>query len=276
MSKNANQKLKLLYLARILEEESDEGHPLTVSDLITALAHSGIPAERKSIYDDIDALSQFGYDIITARSRGNTYYLGERRFQAPELKLLVDAVQSAKFISESKSRALIKKICGLASRHEGGLMQRQVHVHGRAKTQSERTYYNVDSIQTAIADIKKTDQFKRFSYENKAADYDTLMAAVGIADKVRLKNIIRDGSKDRNSQLESDIEFAESILDADPETKKRFAEEVEKAGITIYDLDLRPMKGDSILILLNNLIVTYLEVRKLLRQHEAKKARPAT
>lgn len=151
MPKSANQKLKLLYLVKILQEESDEAHPLTVSQLISALAQRGIAAERKSIYDDMEQLAHFGYDIVTVRGRGNAYYLGERTFQLPEVKLLVDAVQSAKFISAGKSRELIRKICSLTSRHQGVLMQRQVHVAARAKTQSERAYYNVDAIHSAIA-----------------------------------------------------------------------------------------------------------------------------
>lgn len=151
MARSTNQKFKLLYLAQILERESDEEHPMSVGELIAALERCGIAAERKSIYGDIEALAHFGMDIVTMRRRGNCYYLGERSFQLPELKLLVDAVQSAKFISSGKSQSLIKKLCALASRHEAALMQRQVHVQGRTKTLSERTYYNVDAIQNAIA-----------------------------------------------------------------------------------------------------------------------------
>ena len=169
MPKSANQKLKLLYLLKILEEESDEAHPLGVSELITALGRHGIAAERKSIYDDIELLADFGYDVITTRGRRNAYYLGQRRFEAPELKLLVDAVQSAKFITEGKSRALIKKICGLASRHEGNLLQRQVHVAGRAKTFNERTYYSVDAIQTAIGQNRQI-SFQYFEWAVDAKD----------------------------------------------------------------------------------------------------------
>lgn len=162
MAKSANQKLKLLYLAQILEQESDEEHPLSTSELIAALALHDISAERKSIYDDMDALAQFGLDVMTVRGRSNAYYLGERSFQLPELKLLVDAVESAKFISAGKSRELIKKICSLASRHAGGLMQRQVHVQNRAKTVNERTYYNVDAIQNALG---KNLQISFYYYE---------------------------------------------------------------------------------------------------------------
>ncbi len=150
MPKSPNQKLKLLYLLKILEEESDEAHPLGISELAAALQRHGIAAERKSLYDDMELLALFGYDVIQTRGRRNTYYLGQRRFEGPEMKLLVDAVQSAKFITEGKSRTLIHKICALASRHEAARLGRQVYVAGRAKTFNERTFYSVDAIQTAM------------------------------------------------------------------------------------------------------------------------------
>lgn len=150
LPKSTNQKAKLLHLARILEEQTDQEHPLSVRQLIGALAQQGIAAERKSIYDDVETLRQFGLDVVQLRGRSNLYYLGERRFQLPELKLLVDTVQAAKFITAKKSAELIKKLGGLASRYEAGQLQRQVHVQGRSKTMNERIYYNVDILQAAI------------------------------------------------------------------------------------------------------------------------------
>lgn len=155
MAKSANQKLKLLYLVDILTEESDEEHPLSVADLIERLQRRDIAAERKSIYDDMESLAGYGLDVVTVKGRSNAYFLGERDFQLAEVKLLVDAVQSAKFLTEGKSRELIKKICRLAGRHQGGLLQRQVQVQGRAKTFNERTYYNVDAVHTAMAEDRK-------------------------------------------------------------------------------------------------------------------------
>ena len=152
MAKSPNQKLKLLYLMEILTQESDEEHPLGVADLIQRLENRGITAERKSVYDDMEALSAYGLDIVTVKGRRNGYFLGERDFQLAEVTLLVDAVESAKFLTAGKSRDLIKKICFLAGRHQGALLQRQVQVQGRAKTFNERTYYNVDAIHTAIAE----------------------------------------------------------------------------------------------------------------------------
>lgn len=166
MAKRANQKLKLLYLVKLLSEESDEMHPLSVQDCIAVLARHDIAAERKSIYDDMEMLRQFGYDVVTVRGRSNSYFLGQRDFELPELKLLVDAVGSAKFITTEKSQELIKKICTLTSRHEGGLMRRQVHVSGRPKTINKRIYYNVDTIHTAISENRQI----RFLYTHWIID----------------------------------------------------------------------------------------------------------
>lgn len=155
MPKSPNQKLKLLYLVDILRDESDEEHPLSTADLIERLGRRDITAERKSIYDDMEALTAYGLDVVTVKGRSNAYFLGERDFQLAEVKLLVDAVQSAKFLTAGKSRELIRKICRLAGRHQGGLLQRQVQVQGRAKTFNERTYYNVDALHTAMAEDRK-------------------------------------------------------------------------------------------------------------------------
>lgn len=155
MPKSANQKLKLLYLQHILQQNSDEEHPLTVQQLIDALKTYDISAERKSIYDDVQMLQQFGDDIVVEKGRQNQYYLGERHFQLAELKLLVDAVQSAKFMTAKKSGELIKKISGLVSRYEAARLNRQVYVQGRVKTMNESIYYNVDILQTAIAENRQ-------------------------------------------------------------------------------------------------------------------------
>ena len=113
MAKSPNQKLKLLYLMRLFLERTDEAHPVTVPELIAALGQYGISAERKSLYDDFEALRHFGLDIV---QNGGKYYVGSRDFELPELKLLVDIVQSSKFITEKKTLSLIKKLEGLASR----------------------------------------------------------------------------------------------------------------------------------------------------------------
>ena len=151
MAKSANQKLKPIYLMKILNEKTDENHCLSAQELITELSAYGISAERKSIYDDIECLTQLGFDIVNNKSRTNGgYYLASRDFELPELKLLVDAVQSSRFITQKKSRELISKIEKLAGPYDGKQLQRQVFVAGRVKTENERIYYNVDRIHHAI------------------------------------------------------------------------------------------------------------------------------
>lgn len=153
MPKTTNQKLKLLYLLKILNEKTDENHCLTTQELIDELALYDIKAERKSIYDDIECLNVFGYDVEYIKAKkGGGYYLAERDFELPELKLLVDAVQSSRFITQKKSRELIAKIEKLAGPYEGKQLQRQVFVVGRVKTENESIYYNVDRIHKAIQD----------------------------------------------------------------------------------------------------------------------------
>ena len=152
MAKSEKQKLKLLYIIQCLMEKTDEEHAVTTQEIIDYLALQGITAERKSIYTDIDLLTDFGMDIIKKPGRSGGYTLASRQFELAELKLLVDSVQSAKFITAKKSNELIKKIEGFASKYEASQLQRQVFVAGRVKTMNESIYYNVDRIHTAIAE----------------------------------------------------------------------------------------------------------------------------
>ena len=151
MAKSANQKLKLLYLLKILTEQSDEEHCMSAQALIEALGVYDIKAERKSIYDDIAQLIDFGYDIVLVKAKsGGGYYLAGREFELAELKLLVETVQASRFLTLKKSRELIAKIEKLASKAEAGQLQRQVYVANRIKTANESIYYIVDDIHRAI------------------------------------------------------------------------------------------------------------------------------
>ena len=161
MAKGENQKLKMLYLVKILSEETDDEHSLTTQDIITKLAKYEVSAERKALYRDFEELKAFGLDIISEQVGRNVYYhLGHRDFELPELKLLVDSVQSAKFITEKKSKDLIKKLEALVSKYEAKHLQRQVVISGRVKTMNESVYYNVDAIHEAISSDKQI----RFQY----------------------------------------------------------------------------------------------------------------
>ena len=156
MAKSAGQKLKLLYIVKLLTENTDENHPASTADIIAYLESNGIHSERKSIYDDIAKLIEFGYDIIQVHSRlGGGYYMAGRDFELAELKLLVDAVQSSRFITTRKSRSLIKKLELLAGKHDAGKLQRQVYVAGRIKTENESIYYSIDNIHRAIQENRQ-------------------------------------------------------------------------------------------------------------------------
>jgi len=166
MPKSSNQKLKLLYLRDILLSKSDENHPLTLAQIIDELEACGIAAERKSLYDDLEALRLYGLDIVMKKGKTTGYYVGSRTFELAELKLLVDSVQASKFITHKKSLALIRKLEGFASLYDAQLLQRQVYVANRIKTMNESIYYNVDKIHCAIGQNCKI-SFKYFDYSLK-------------------------------------------------------------------------------------------------------------
>ncbi len=161
MPKSSNQKLKLPILMKIMSEKTDERHGLTMQQIIDELSLYDISAERKSIYSDFEDMEKLGMEVLCDRQgRDHLYHVATREFELPELKLLIDAVQSSKFITEKKSRQLINKVKGLASENEADELQRQVYVQGRIKTMNESIYYNVDEIHNAINSDRKI----RFKY----------------------------------------------------------------------------------------------------------------
>lgn len=166
MAKSSNQKLKILYLMKMLLEKTDEENTMTIIDMIAELERYGITAERKSIYDDIEALRHYGIDIATRKTKTTDYFVASRVFELPELKLLVDAVQCSKFVTYKKSNELIKKIESLASSRQAALLHRQVYVTNRVKAINENIYYNVDRLHVAIAENKQV-SFKYFDYDIK-------------------------------------------------------------------------------------------------------------
>ena len=151
MPRSFQQKLKILYLMKVFSEQTDEMHPITVKELIAYLEEFGIHAERKTIYDDIDSLRTFGLDIMNRRERPSGFYLASRNFELAELKLLVDAVQSSRFLTSGKSRQLIQKLEGLTSIYQARDLHRQVVVQNRVKNTNEGIYYNIDEIHKAIS-----------------------------------------------------------------------------------------------------------------------------
>lgn len=147
MAGTEKQKTKLLYILKILWEETDEMHRLSAAQIAEKVTVYGIHCERKSVYKSLAELEEFGFDIIRTRQGA---YLASRMFELPELKLLVDAVQSSKFITEKKSNELIEKLGNLLSRYDSGYLRRQVFINNRVKTMNESIYYNVDAIYEGI------------------------------------------------------------------------------------------------------------------------------
>ena len=163
MARSSKQKLKPLYIAKILFEQTDENNTMNAQSIIEALSRYDIPADRKSIYDDIESLRTFGYDIILIPGKGGGYYIASREFELPELKLLVDAVESSRLITSKKSRELIKKLSKLTSNAQAKHLNRQVHLSHRSKALNEAVYYNIDAIHSAI-NFGNQISFKYFNY----------------------------------------------------------------------------------------------------------------
>ena len=168
MPKGSNQKLKLYRLAQIMVEKTDEEHMITMPEIQAELAKYDVTADRKSLYDDIETLQTFGIDVNGEKiGRKFYYHVCNKHFEIAELKLLVDAIQSSKFITEKKTRELIEKMTRFASKYEADQLNRQVVVQGRVKTMNESIYYFVDDVHRAIAENKQI----RFEYlkwnENK-------------------------------------------------------------------------------------------------------------
>ena len=190
MAKAANQKTRILKLVRMLERETDEDHGLTVSEIIDRYAAENITAERKSVYDDFAALADFGLDVAHVRENGRTEYrLLSREFEPAELKILVDAVQSAKFITPKKSDELIAKLSTLTSERRERELRRYVYVADRAKSVNESLYYAVDAIHSAIRDNKKVgflyfdlNENKEKIYRHDGARYEVSPYALAMDD----------------------------------------------------------------------------------------------
>ena len=161
MARSAHQKLKLLYLAKILQEETDDTHGLTTPELIKRLKSYGIDADRKCLYDDLFQLEQYGMDIYREKVGPRVFYhCAAREFELAELRMIIDAICSSKFITARKSKELIEKLEKMVSIYDARLMDREVIVSGRVKSMNESILYTVDAIQNAIANNHRI----RFQY----------------------------------------------------------------------------------------------------------------
>ncbi|MBR6549126.1 MAG: WYL domain-containing protein [Clostridia bacterium] len=155
MAGNVATKAKLLHLLEILHTHSDEDHPLDANALIAQLEKRGISAERKSIYRDIEVLRDYGFDILLTKSHPSGYFLAERKFELAEIRLLMDAVLSANFITRKKSLQLVEKLQQMCSQHQTDALKRQVYIDKRNKHKNEEIYYSIHVINQAIEQKKK-------------------------------------------------------------------------------------------------------------------------
>ena len=161
MARGDNQKLKMLHLLKIMAEETDDQHMLTMTEIVDKLKKAGVHADRKTLYSDMAELERFGIDIISQRQGRNTYYhLGARQFDLAVLKILVDSIEAAKFITDAKTKSLIRKLSGLVSRFDADALNRQVELNGRVKTTNRLVFNNVDALHSAISAEKQI----RFHY----------------------------------------------------------------------------------------------------------------
>lgn len=167
MAKSFGQKAKILFILRYLEEYTDENKSITTKQILEKLSEEGISCDRKTIYSDMECLKDLGYEIEQEPTRvGGGWKLLSREFELPELKLLVDAVQSSRFITIKKSRELIKKIEKLTSNNEATKLNRQVFVASRIKAENESIFYIVDNIQTGIQENKQI-SFTYYEWNDK-------------------------------------------------------------------------------------------------------------
>ncbi len=152
MPKGSNQKLKLSYLCKIMQEKTDDEHSLTLQQIMHELEDNDISAERKSLYDDFKCMDEhLGIEVIKEQKGRETYYhVGSRPFELAEVKLLIQAIQSSKFITKNKSAQLIKKMKTFVSEYQAKQLQRQVYVNDRIKNMNESIYYTVDTLHSAI------------------------------------------------------------------------------------------------------------------------------
>ena len=164
MPKSDNQKLKILYILDYLQRNSHEDSPVRAAQLIAMLDQHNISCDRKTVYSDIAALQDYGVDIVSIPGKNGGYYVASLNFELPELKLLIDAVLSSRYLTEKKSRELIEKLCDQCNEQDAKLMRRNVLVSGRVKSMNESIYYNVDAIQEAITQNRQI-SFRYFDWE---------------------------------------------------------------------------------------------------------------
>ena len=161
-----NNKSRILYILKILYEYTDEENTLSITEIIEMLEKQGIVAHRRTIMTDIESIEESGVDVITIKSTQNRYFIGNRHFELAEVKLLIDAVESSKLITQKKSTELIRKLTTLVSKHQASELDEHVYVDQRIKPENEEIYYTVDAIHSAINSSKQI-EFKYYQYTGR-------------------------------------------------------------------------------------------------------------
>lgn len=154
MPRNSEQKIKLLILYDILQKNTDENHPMTTKEIISALYNYGIKVSRKTLYDDIDLLIRYGYDIVCVKGRNNQYFVGEHAFERPEIEVLLNAVSASKLLTQAKSSALSEKLAELLGKPQGEELKNTIAVTSN-KSDNERIYYTIDAVTDALLQKRK-------------------------------------------------------------------------------------------------------------------------
>ena len=225
MPKSDNQKLKIFHILDYLEKNSHQDHPVRTSELLSMLENQhNIICDRKTVYSDIAALQDYGVDIVSIPGKNGGYYIASRNFELPELKLLIDAVQSSRYLTEKKSRELIEKLCKECSIHDARLMRRDVVVSGRVKSMNETIYYNVDAIQDAIAQNRQI-SFRYFDWgmdgKRKYREKDYIASPYGLCQDNENCYLLalspRHGITSYRVDRMSDIRTLESLREPCPE-----------------------------------------------------------
>ena len=157
------KKSRILYIKRFLEEQTDEDHPAAIADIIGYLDGEGITATRKTVSQDIELLIESGVDLVCNKSRQNQYFIGERYFETPELKLLIDAAQASKFLTAKRSSKLIGKLLALTSIYQAATLKDGLYFDGQIKPKNENAYISADILLTAV-NTKKRIQFMYYEY----------------------------------------------------------------------------------------------------------------
>ena len=172
MPKDNKQKIKLLYLMEILRQDTDEQHPISTNQICARLSEQGISCERRTVGMDMKVLNDYGYEIMTKMvGHEKAYYIDDRSFSVPEIKILMDAVQAAKFITPGKSEALIEKLAALGGSHQAEILKGNIVCFDTCKHTNEMIFYNVQALEDAIRERKKASFLYFDLNENKAKVY---------------------------------------------------------------------------------------------------------